>query len=91
MHSINPTQEIPIWRVFLIMGIGLSAIGFSPVLVRFASDSSPFLLAVVRTLTAYIVLLPFYFWYRRKMFRDTQGSSIEIQGMQSEVDRKSVV
>lgn len=66
MHSSNPIQEIPMWRVFLIIGIGLSAIGFSPVLVRFASDSSPFLLAVVRTLTSFIVLLPFYFWYRKK-------------------------
>ena len=66
MHSSNPIHEIPMWRVFLIMGIGLSAIGFSPVLVRFASDSSPFLLAVVRTLTSFIVLLPFFFWYRKK-------------------------
>ncbi len=88
MHSGNPTQEIPIWRVFLIMGIGLSAIGFSPVLVRFASDSSPFLLAVVRTLTAYIVLLPFYFWYRRKTLKDTQGSSIDTKGVQSEVSKQ---
>tara|TARA_B100000963_G_C22603281_1_gene661293 strand:+ start:754 stop:1770 length:1017 start_codon:yes stop_codon:yes gene_type:complete len=65
MPSSNITQEIPMWRVFLIMGVGLSAIGFSPVLVRFASDSSPFLLAVVRTLTSFIVLLPVFFLYRR--------------------------
>jgi drug/metabolite transporter (DMT)-like permease len=62
-------QQIETWRVFVIMGIGLSAIGFSPVLVRFATDSSPFLLAAIRTFTAYLILLPFYYWNRTKPSR----------------------
>ena len=62
-------QQIESWRVFVIMGIGLSAIGFSPVLVRFATDSSPFLLATIRTFTAYLILLPFYYWNRKNPTR----------------------
>ena len=62
-------QQIETWRVFVIMGIGLSAIGFSPVLVRFATDSSPFLLAAIRTFTAYLILLPFYYWNRKNPTR----------------------
>ena len=64
MQSTKPIEQLPLWRVFLIMGIGLSALGFSPVLVRFASDSSPFLLAVVRTLTSFVILVPFFFCIR---------------------------
>lgn len=67
----NSDQQIETWRVFVIMGIGLSAIGFSPVLVRFATDSSPFLLAAIRTFTAYLILLPFYYWNRKKPTRST--------------------
>ena len=74
MQSTKPIEQLPLWRVFLIMGIGLSALGFSPVLVRFASDSSPFLLAVVRTLTSFAILVPFFFWHRRKMRKSNLGS-----------------
>ena len=74
MQSTKPIEQLPLWRVFLIMGIGLSALGFSPVLVRFASDSSPFWLAVVRTLTSFVILVPFFFWHRRKMRKSNLGS-----------------
>lgn len=40
------------------------AIGFSPILVRFATDVEPMTLAAMRTLFAALILLPF--WYRRR-------------------------
>lgn len=40
------------------------AIGFSPILVRFATDVEPMTLAALRTLFAALILLPF--WYQRR-------------------------
>ena len=45
-------------RVYGILIFGISAIGFSPILVKIGSDSSPFLIAAIRTILAFIILIP---------------------------------
>ena len=45
---------------------GLIAFGFAPILVRLATDTSPFVLVVYRTVFAVVMLLPFWLWMRSK-------------------------
>lgn len=47
-------------RVYGALVFGLSAIGFAPILVKFATDSSPYLVAALRTGLAFLLLLPVY-------------------------------
>jgi len=52
-------------KVYGLLAFGISAIGFSPILVKLASDSSPYLVAAIRTLIAFIILIPVY-WSQKK-------------------------
>lgn len=51
--------------VYGALAAGLIAFGFAPILVRFASDTSPVVLVTYRTVFAAVLLLP-YWWIRRK-------------------------
>lgn len=53
-------------KLYFILAIGLVAIGFSPILVRLAPNTSPFLLASYRTIFSVILLFPFWLLYREK-------------------------
>ena len=59
--SSNSTGNFSKIRVFGSLIFGLTAIGFSPVLVRIVDDQSAFLVAAIRTVIAFLVLVPFHF------------------------------
>lgn len=48
------------FKVYLFLFFGLISIGFSPILVRFATDVEPLVLAALRTFFAIFMLLPFW-------------------------------
>ncbi len=52
-------------KVYGLLAFGISAIGFSPILVKLATDSSPYLIAAIRTAIAFLILLPAY-GYQKK-------------------------
>ncbi|PAU95014.1 EamA family transporter [Aliifodinibius salipaludis] len=52
---------------------GLAAFGFAPILVRFASDTSPLVLVVYRTVFAAAMLFPFWVWLRSSEQRSGKG------------------
>ncbi|NIT59800.1 MAG: EamA family transporter, partial [Aliifodinibius sp.] len=52
---------------------GLTAFGFAPILVRFASDTSPLVLVVYRTVFAAAMLFPFWIWLRSSEQRSGKG------------------
>ncbi len=53
-------------RVYGLLAFGITAIGFSPILVKVATDSSPYLIAAIRTSFAFILLLPLFLSQKRK-------------------------
>lgn len=53
-------------KVYGLLAFGISAIGFSPILVKVGSDSSPYLIAAIRTSFAFLLLLPLYLTQRKQ-------------------------
>lgn len=53
-------------KVLAALTAGLTAIGFAPILVRLAPETSPLVLVVYRTVLAALILMPFWFWKRSK-------------------------
>lgn len=51
-------------KVLAALTAGLTAIGFAPILVRLAPETSPLVLVVYRTVLAALILMPFWFWKR---------------------------
>jgi drug/metabolite transporter (DMT)-like permease len=47
-------------KVYGLLAFGISAIGFSPILVKLATDSSPYLIAAIRTVIAFLLLVPVF-------------------------------
>lgn len=64
------TSDYPRVQVLAALAAGLTAIGFAPILVRFAPDTSPLVLVVYRTVFAALALLPFWLWIRSKEKRE---------------------
>ena len=50
-------------RVIMMLVAGMAMFAFAPILVRSAGDTDPFAFAAIRTLSAALILLPF--WYFR--------------------------
>lgn len=48
-------------RVYATLAFGITAIGFSPILVKIVTSESAFLVVAVRTVLAFIFLIPFYY------------------------------
>lgn len=63
-------------RVYILLGFGITAIGFSPILVKLATEGSAFLVAAIRTIFAFLFLIPIYF-SSRKIERFKPASSKE--------------
>ncbi len=57
---MNATESFSKLKVYGLLAFGISAIGFSPILVKVATDSSPYLIAAVRTSFAFLLLIPLY-------------------------------
>ena len=53
-------------RVYSFLAFGITAIGFSPILVKYATDGSALLVAASRTLFAFLFLVPFYFFQTKR-------------------------
>jgi drug/metabolite transporter (DMT)-like permease len=60
-------------KVLAALLAGLTAFGFAPILVRYASDTSPLVLVVYRTVFAALMLLPFWVWLRDSSARSGKG------------------
>ncbi|MDZ7658756.1 DMT family transporter [Fodinibius sp.] len=66
-------EEYPKVKVLAALLVGLTAFGFAPILVRYASDTSPLVLVVYRTVFAALMLLPFWLWMRDSTARSGKG------------------
>lgn len=66
-------EEYPKVKVLAALLAGLTAFGFAPILVRFASDTSPLVLVVYRTVFAAAMLFPFWIWLRSSEQRSGKG------------------
>lgn len=56
----SEASEIPVLKVVILLFLGLISFGFAPILVRFATDVEPLVLAALRTIFAVFLLLPFW-------------------------------
>lgn len=63
-------DDFPKVKVLAALLAGLTAFGFAPILVRYATDTSPLILVVYRTGFAAAMLLPFWLWMRNTDARD---------------------
>ncbi len=66
-------EEYPKVKVLAALLAGLTAFGFAPILVRYASDTSPLVLVVYRTVFAAAMLFPFWIWLRSSEQRSGKG------------------
>lgn len=57
-------DEYPKVKVLVALLVGVTAFGFAPILVRYATDTSPLVLVVYRTVFAAVMLFPFWIWLR---------------------------
>lgn len=53
-------------KLVVLLFFGMASFAFAPILVRFAGDVHPVMLAVIRTVSAAIILLPFWLHKRRE-------------------------
>lgn len=58
--NASDTSETPVLKVTILLFLGLVSFGFAPILVRFATDVEPLVLAALRTVFAVFLLLPFW-------------------------------
>lgn len=66
--NISHPSSLPKLKVVVFLFFGLISFGFAPILVRFATDVEPLVLAALRTLFAIFMLLPFWL---------TRGASVK--------------
>ncbi|MFU8812738.1 MAG: DMT family transporter [Balneolaceae bacterium] len=64
-ETAHTGDETPIAKVLLLLFVGLLTFGFAPILVRFATDVEPLVLAALRTGFAVLLLTPFWFWKKK--------------------------
>ncbi len=57
-NQADPFSKV---KVYSLLAFGITAIGFSPILVKIVTDESAFLVAAVRTVLAFLLLIPVYF------------------------------
>ncbi len=60
-------------KVYGLLAFGISAIGFSPILVKVGSESSPYLIAAIRTTVAFLILIPVFL--SQKKYREIREIS----------------
>lgn len=64
-------------KVYLILAFGLTTFGFAPILVKFATEYSALLLVSVRTVGAFILLIPFYLYQKKSKKYDVKSTGNE--------------
>ncbi len=75
MSDRIPQTDYPKLKVIALLFIGLSTFGAAPILVRYATDVQPMVLAAMRTLFAVIILLPFWL-PKKKSVRELKSAGI---------------
>lgn len=70
--SYSPQTDVPITKVVTLLLAGLLTFGFAPIMVRFATDVEPLVLAAMRTGFSVLILLPF--WLPKRMSIDKLNS-----------------
>lgn len=68
-------------KVYLILAVGLTTFGFAPILVKFATDYSALLLVAIRTVAAFLMLLPFYIYQKKSNKYDVKAVGNETKWM----------
>ncbi len=56
----NEPQSMVTTRIVLLLALGMASFAFAPIFVRMAGETDPLALAAIRTVTAALVLLPFW-------------------------------
>lgn len=59
-------QDYPKFKVITLLVLGLGSFGFAPIIVKFATDYSGLLITTVRTVSAFLLLIPVYLYKRRE-------------------------
>jgi len=59
------SSEPSVTKLVLLLGAGLTTFAFAPILVRYAGDVHPVTLATIRTVSAALMLFPFWLWGRQ--------------------------
>jgi len=67
MNSAETDHDFSPLKVYGLLAVGLTAFSFAPILVRYAAEYSGVFLAAIRTVVAFIILLPFYLYSRKKI------------------------
>lgn len=73
MSSEQSSQDFSPLRVYGLLFLGLTAFSFAPVLVRYAAEYSGVLVAAVRTVIAFVLLIPVYLYSRKNHSIDTEA------------------
>lgn len=68
-------------KVYLILAVGLTTFGFAPILVKFATSHSALLLVAIRTVGAFLMLLPFYIYQKKSKKYDLKPDGTETKWM----------
>ncbi len=77
MTDTPSSSDYPKFKVITLLIIGLTTFGAAPILVRYATDVEPIVLAAMRTLFAVLILLPFWL-PKRKTISELQTAGISI-------------
>tara|TARA_R100000908_G_scaffold59405_1_gene35939 strand:+ start:41491 stop:42405 length:915 start_codon:yes stop_codon:yes gene_type:complete len=68
-------------KVFIVLAIGLTTFGFAPILVKFATEHSALLLVAIRTVGAFLMLVPFYLYQKKSKKYDVKPVGNETKWM----------
>lgn len=63
--EISEQESFSKVKVYSLLAFGITAIGFSPILVKVVTNESAFLVAAVRTVLSFLLLIPVYFASRK--------------------------
>lgn len=59
-------EDYPKLKVTVLLVVGLASFGFAPIIVKFATAHSALLITAIRTVSAFLLLIPFYIYTRKK-------------------------
>ncbi|MEX0721060.1 MAG: DMT family transporter [Balneolaceae bacterium] len=61
----NVTPEYSKVKVYSLLALGLLSFGFAPIIVKFVTNHSALLITTIRTASAFLFLIPVYFYQRK--------------------------
>ncbi len=75
MSTSGLNEDFSPLKVYGALFLGLTSFSLAPILVKYATDYSPYLVASIRTVIAFFILLPVYLSFRKKSSKDKQAVS----------------